>query len=133
MGIFLVGVLAAHGVGDSGVGVDSKERMQAACRVEYCYEIILLILTRCFHPGSLVVRVQMGIGQLVRFVDLAPRHLSSLGAKMGKGVRQLPLCSTSTYHASYSSVFILVTISLLTDNPTRTNNHFAQNLDSQSE
>lgn len=69
MGIFLVGVLAAHGVGDSGDEFVSKERMQAACQVEYCYEIILLILFRSFHPGSFVVRVQLGIEQLVCFVN----------------------------------------------------------------
>jgi hypothetical protein len=68
MGIFLVGVLAAHGVGDSGDGFVSKERMQAACQVECCYETILLILFRSVHHGSFVVRVQLGIGQLVRFV-----------------------------------------------------------------
>jgi len=55
MGIFLVGVLAAHGVGGSGDGADSKERMQFAWKVEYYYEIILLILIRFFHPSSSVV------------------------------------------------------------------------------
>jgi hypothetical protein len=69
MSIFLVGVLAAHGVGDSGDGFDAKERVQAACQVEYCYEIILLILIRSFHPGSFVVQVQLSIGQLVCFLD----------------------------------------------------------------
>jgi len=43
--------------------------MQVACKVEYYYEIILLILIRFSHPGSFVVRGQLGIGQLVCFVD----------------------------------------------------------------
>jgi hypothetical protein len=69
MSIFLVGVLAAHGVGNSVDGFESKERTQVACQVEYCYEIILLIIIRSFHPGSFVVCVQLGIGQLVCLMD----------------------------------------------------------------